>query len=109
MRNLGKAGFSPLRHRWPIILFCTATFFYWTAFYLYVPVLPVYAQSLGASLSLVGMIIASYALPQVFLRILIGVWFDMSVKRKPIVAAGIVMASVGAVGLGLALMFGFFV
>lgn len=96
------AGFLPLPHRRSILLFCAATFFYWIALYLYVPILPVYAQSLGASLSLVGVVIASYGLPQLLLRIPIGVWFDALSRRKPLVAAGIVMTSVGALGLGLA-------
>ena len=97
-----SAGLLPPLHRRSILLFCTATFFYWTALYLYVPILPVYAQSLGASLSMVGIIIASYALPQFLLRIPIGVWSDALGRRKPFVAGGIVMASVGALGLGLA-------
>lgn len=95
-----SAGLLPPLHRRSILLFCAATFFYWTALYLYVPVLPVYAQSLGASLSMVGIIIASYALPQFLLRIPIGVWSDALGRRKPFVAGGIVMASVGALGLG---------
>ncbi|MBA7673139.1 sugar efflux transporter [subsurface metagenome] len=95
-------GFLPLPHRRSILLLCVAIFFYWTALYLYVPILPVYAQSLGASLSLVGIIIASYALPQLLLRIPMGVWFDAMGKRKPLVAIGIVLTSVGALGLGLA-------
>jgi len=37
--------------------------------YLYVPVLPVYAESLGASLTVVGIIVASYSIPQLLLRI----------------------------------------
>lgn len=97
-----SAGLLPPLHRRSILLFCAATFFYWTALYLYVPILPVYAQSLGASLSMVGIIIASYALPQFLLRIPIGVWSDALGRRKPFVAGGIVMASVGALGLGLA-------
>lgn len=97
-----SAGLLPPLHRRSILLFCAATFFYWTALYLYVPTLPVYAQSLGASLSMVGIIIASYALPQFLLRIPIGVWSDALGRRKPFVAGGIVMASVGALGLGLA-------
>ena len=51
---------------------------------------------------MVGVVIASYALPQLLLRIPMGVWSDALGKRKPFVTAGIVMASVGALGLGLA-------
>ena len=51
---------------------------------------------------MVGIVVASYALPQFLLRIPIGVWSDALGRRKPFVAGGIVMASVGALGLGLA-------
>ena len=96
------AGLLPSPHLRSVLLFCAAIFFYWTALYLYVPILPVYAQSLGASLSMVGVVIASYALPQLLLRIPIGVWSDALGRRKPFVAGGIVVTSVGALGLGLA-------
>ncbi|MBI4201311.1 MAG: MFS transporter, partial [Chloroflexi bacterium] len=85
-----------------ILLFCAATFFFWASLYLYVPVLPVYAKSLGASLSMVGAVISSYAIAQLVLRIPIGLFADILGKRKPLVVAGIVASAVGALGLGLA-------
>ncbi|MDD5083007.1 MAG: MFS transporter [Dehalococcoidales bacterium] len=91
----------PLNSR-NILLFCAATFFFWAALYLYVPTLPVYSQSVGASLSMVGVIVAAYALPQLLLRIPIGVWFDALARRKPLLVGGIMAASLGALGLGLA-------
>ena len=96
------AGLLPPFHRRSILLFCAATFFYWMTLYFYVPILPVYAHSLGASLSLVGLVIASYALPQMLFRIPLGMWFDTLNRRKPLVAVGIVVTAVGALGLGLA-------
>ena len=86
----------------PRMLFGTATFFFWAALYLYVPVLPVYAQSLGASLSMVGVVIAAYAIAQFTLRIPIGVWADAMGNRKLLVAGGVVMVTLGALGMGLA-------
>ena len=59
----GSHGLPPPAQHRSIVLFCAATFFYWTALYLYVPILPVYARSLGASLSMVGVVIAPYVLP----------------------------------------------
>ncbi|MFQ5996151.1 MAG: MFS transporter [Dehalococcoidales bacterium] len=85
-----------------IFFFCAATFFFWTALYLYVPILPVYAQSLGSSLSMVGVIVASYAMPQLLLRIPVGLLFDAITRRRLLLAGGIATASVGALGLGLA-------
>jgi len=90
---------SSFRHRF---LFCTVTFFYWASLYLYVPILPVHAENVSGSLSLVGIIIASYALPQLLLRIPIGLYFDTLPRRKPLVAASLVTCAVGALGLAFA-------
>ena len=85
-----------------IILFSIVTFFFWASLYLYIPILPVYAQSIGASLSMVGIIVAAYAIPQMLFRIPIGVLFDIITRRKFLIAGGIMMSSVGAMGLCLA-------
>ena len=69
--------------------------------YLYVPVLPVYVQESGAPLSMVGIVLSAYAIPQVLFRIPVGIWSDRLGKRKPLIAAGIVFTSLGALGLGL--------
>ena len=98
----GGSGLFPAQHRRSILLFFAVLFFYWGALYLFVPTLPVHAQSLGASLSLVGIVVAFYGIPQFLLRIPIGVWFDSLNRHKPLVAAGTVMAAIGALGLGLA-------
>lgn len=66
------------------------------------PILPVYAQSTGASLTVVGTIVAAYAIPQMLFRIPIGILFDAINRRKFLIAGGIVMNCVGALGLGLA-------
>jgi len=66
------------------------------------PILPVYAQSIGASLSMVGIIVAAYAIPQMLFRIPIGMLFDIITRRKFLIAGGIMMSSAGALGLGLA-------
>ena len=97
-----SAGLLPSSQRRSVVIFCMTTFFFWIALYLYVPILPVYAQSLGASLSMVGIVVASYSLPQVLLRIPLGIWFDALGRRKPLVTGGIAMAFLGALGLGLA-------
>jgi len=96
------AGLLPAPHRRSIVFFCLATFLFWIALYIYVPILPVYARSLGASLSMVGIVVASYAVPQLLLRIPIGVLHDVLSRRKILVAGGIAITSAGALGLGLA-------
>ena len=89
-------------YRRSVFLFCVTNFLFWAALYLYVPILPVYAQALGASLSMVGLIVASYSMPQLLLRIPIGVLFDATTRRKLLIAIEILMTLFGALGLGLA-------
>ena len=98
----GDAGLFPREHRRSIILFCAVIFFFWSALYLFVPTLPVHAQSLGASFSLVGIVIAFYGIPQFLLRIPIGIWFDSINRHKPLLVIGLLLSSIGVLGLGLA-------
>ena len=58
----GADGLATRLSRRHAVLFCAVTFFYWGSLYLYVPILPVYAENVSGSLSMVGIIIASYAL-----------------------------------------------
>jgi len=51
---------------------------------------------------MVGIVIAAYSIPQVLLRIPIGLWSDKLGHRKSLVAAGVIFAALGALGLGLA-------
>jgi len=99
--DFSSSRLLPTSSRRSVIFFCAANFLFWAGLYLYVPILPVYIRSSGASLSLVGVVIAAYAIPQVLLRIPIGVWSDNLGRRRPLVAAGMVVTSLGAVGLGL--------
>ena len=84
------------------VAFCVATFLYWASLYLYVPILPVYALPLVGSLGMVGVVIASYALPQLLLRIPIGLRFDAVTRRKPLVMLSLATCVGGAVGLAYA-------
>jgi MFS family permease len=88
-------------NRKSIFFFCIVNFLWWIGLYLYVPILPVYIQEAGASLNMVGIVLSAYAIPQVLLRIPIGIWSDMLGRRKPLVIGGIVFTSLGALGLGL--------
>ncbi|MFH1015545.1 MAG: MFS transporter [Chloroflexota bacterium] len=100
-RDSASEAVLPGYHR-SVVLFCTTNFLFWACLHLYVPILPVYAQHLGASLSIVGLIVASYSIPQLLLRIPIGVLFDASIYRKRLVAAEILLALTGAAGLAMA-------
>ncbi len=84
-----------------IPLFFVATFLYWTSMYVYVPILSVHAENLGASMALVGTIVGVYGLAQFLFRVPLGVWSDRIGLRKPFILAGLAAACVGALGLGL--------
>ena len=49
-------------------------FLYWGALYIYSPILSVYAQSLGASFTTVGIVVGAYGFVQMWLRIPLGIW-----------------------------------
>ena len=89
-----------------IILFCIVNFFYWMANYLFQPILSVYTQSIGADLAMVGTIVAAYGLPQLIVRIPLGIAFDITRKKKLFLMLGIAATAIGALGLGLAPNFG---
>ena len=78
------------------------TFFFWASLYVYVPILAVYAQSLGASLSMVGLVVGAYGISQLLLRIPLGIQSDRHGRRLPYVAVALLVAAAGALGLALA-------
>jgi len=92
---------STSAHRRSRILFFVATFLYWTSMYLYVPILSVHAENLGASMGLVGTVVGAYGLAQFLFRIPLGVWSDRIGARKPFILAGLAAAGLGALGLGM--------
>ncbi|MHB0869864.1 MAG: MFS transporter [Chloroflexota bacterium] len=82
-------------------LFFVATALYWASMYVYMPILPVHAENLGASMGLVGTIVGAYGFSQLVLRIPLGIWSDRIGVRKPFILAGLAAAALGALGLGL--------
>ncbi len=82
-------------------LFLASTFLYWASMYVYVPILPLYAQQLGASLPMVGIIVGAYGVTQFLVRAPLGIWSDRLGKRKPFVVAGLVIAGIGSAGLAV--------
>jgi len=79
-----------------------ATLCLWTSLYLYVPVLPLHAEDLGATPTMIGIVVAAYAIGQVALRIPIGVGADLLGRRKPFALACLLASAVGALWLALA-------
>jgi len=89
---------TPMKH---VALFCAVTGLYWFSLYAYVPILPGYAESLGASHRMVGLILGSYGFTQMLLRIPLGIYSDAINRRKIFVILGVVAAFFGAVGMWL--------
>ena len=67
--------------------------------YFYVPFLPIHTLELGASNTVLGIVIASYAIGQILLRIPVGIASDLLGRRKPFVLLAFIASSVGALGL----------
>jgi MFS family permease len=89
---------SPLiSHRRLLILqSMLGVFLFWAALYLFVPTLPLYAQSKTSSLALVGLALAQYGLWQAILRFPLGLTADWLGRRKPFIIMGFVLAALGA-------------
>lgn len=86
-------------NRIPLFLVVTALF--WFALYSYVPTLSPYAVSIGASLSMVGVISGSYGLLQLICRLPIGILSDKYNQRKLYVILGMVFCAVSTLGMAL--------
>jgi len=93
--GIAQLGVEPGRSR---ALFQAGNFLYWVALYFYVPILHVYAQGMGAPLSLVGVMLSAYGVMQLLLRIATGLASDALGRRKPFVLAGLLLTAVGALG-----------
>jgi len=82
-------------------LILISSIFYWSALYIYVPILSPYAKELGGSLTIIGLVVSSYGLAQLLFRLPVGIWSDNSGKRKPFVVSGFLFALAGCIGLAL--------
>ena len=75
---------------------------FWSSLYIYNAYLSAYARTLGASLSLVGVIVAAYGFTQLVLRIPIGIASDRLGRRKPFVLAGALAGALSAASMLIA-------
>lgn len=81
------------------VRFVVAVFLFWAALYFYVPTLAVHARSLGAGDTMVGMVVGSYGLTQLILRIPLGVLSDRIGRRKVFVLLGFLAVLLSSAGL----------
>ncbi|MBN1317138.1 MAG: MFS transporter [Anaerolineales bacterium] len=74
-------------------------FLFWSAIYICVPTLPLYAQSLGASMTEVGIIVGAYGVTQLLFRLPLGLMQDRLGRRKNFILVGILCVILGTLGL----------
>ena len=78
----------------------TAVFLFWFSVYTYPSFLTTYAvNGLGATKVMAGMIVGSYGLTQMLLRIPLGILSDVLKKRKPFVMLGFGLSILASAGL----------
>lgn len=85
-----------------IALYVAATFFYWISLYLYMPTLPIYAQTKIENLALVGAMLSMYGLWQAIIRLPLGICVDWMGRRSPFIILGLALAGLGAWLMGTA-------
>lgn len=90
------------KRSWRIPAFAGGISLFWASLYLYVPVLSVHAHNLGASDTLVGLVVGSYGLTQLVLRIPLGFASDRMGARKVFVVSGFICSAVSGLLLALA-------
>ena len=88
-----------VQYRIPLYYLVTSLF--WFSLYTYVPNLSIYAENLGASHKLIGLILSSYGFTQMILRIPLGIYSDTINKRKIFILMGILSSLISALGMGL--------
>lgn len=88
--------------RTSIVTFTLGIALFWAAMYVYTPVFPVYAGTLGASMSVVGIAVGAYGFTQMLLRIPLGMWSDAIGKRRVFIVAGITVCGLAAIGFAFA-------
>jgi MFS family permease len=93
---------STSSNRTLIILYGVAVALFWASLYLYVPTLPVYAESRTTNLAMVGVVLSMYGLWQAVIRLPLGIMADWVGRRKPFIIAGIGFAALGALTMGRA-------
>lgn len=80
-------------------VFAIVTLLFWASPYVYVPILSPYLEELGASYTIAGIVLGSYGLMQIILRLPFGITSDKLRRRKPFVLLGMLCATLSCVSL----------
>lgn len=84
-------------HQYRIPIFWLVTSLYWFSLYAYVPNLSPYAEELGASHKLIGLIVGAYGFVQMLIRIPLGIYSDTINRRKLFIVIGIGVSVVSSI------------
>jgi MFS family permease len=79
-----------------------AIFLFWASLYMYVPILPTHARSVGATEAQIGSILASYGLTQLIFRLPVGLLSDRLRRKKVFALIGVVLVALSGLGLARA-------
>ncbi|MBO9604359.1 MAG: MFS transporter [Paenibacillaceae bacterium] len=82
------------QHRRRFAIYSFVTVLYWVTLYIYVPILSPYMEAKGIGYTLAGIVLGSYGLVQIFVRLPIGVWSDRLRVRRPFVVLGLASGAV---------------
>ncbi len=82
-----------------IALFLVVTGLFWFSLYTYVPILATFAESVGASYKIIGLIVGTYGFTQMLLRIPLGIVSDRLNRRKVFVVLGLILGFASSFGM----------
>lgn len=74
---------------------------YWFSLSTYLPILPTYAKDLGAGYQMIGVILGSFGLTQVLLRLPLGIISDRLERRKVFLVVGAILGLASSLGMWL--------
>src|SRR5690554_2198278 len=87
--------------RFDHFIFILVTTLYWTSLYIYVPILSPYVESLGATYTFVNIVLGSYGLMQILIRLPLGILSDRMRVRKPYIALGLLTSALSCLCFAL--------
>ena len=77
------------------LTFAIVTLLYWSTLYIYVPVLSPFLADRGLSMNLIGLVLGSYGLTQLVIRLPLGLLSDRWNRRKPFLLLGMFTGVLG--------------
>lgn len=80
------------------LIFILVTVMYWFTIYSYVPILTAYLDFLGATYMFIGVVVGSYGLLQMLIRLPLGIYSDVIKRRRPFIILGIAIGSLSCFG-----------